>query len=158
VKRAAIASAAAGVTIENKTAGEGLFAVADADRLSQAVDHLLRGAIKTSEKGARILVRAAISAKGAREIAVRDHGRGLDADSLKKALSAFDEVHRGLDRSFAGPDIGLAIAKVFVEMQGGEFDIKSKLGEGTVVRILLPRADAAEPPAEDPVAALRRIA
>jgi two-component system cell cycle sensor histidine kinase PleC len=137
VERARVAATAAGVAVEDKTQGEGGAASADALRLGQALDHLLRAAIKASPSGARVLVRAGLSASGAPEIAVRDHGSGYDAPTLKRALSAFNEVHRGLDRSFAGPGVGLAIAKTFVEMQGGRFDIKSKEGEGTVIRVVL---------------------
>jgi two-component system cell cycle sensor histidine kinase PleC len=142
VRRVGVAAGAAGVIIENKTAGSVPPAMADPDRLSQAVDHLLRTAIKCSPRGARVLVRAAAGAQGAPEIAVRDHGAGLDAEGLKKALAVFDEVHRGLDRSLSGASLDLAIAKTFIEMQGGVFSIKSKPGEGTVVRASLPRGDA----------------
>jgi two-component system cell cycle sensor histidine kinase PleC len=142
VERARTAADAAGVAIENKTAGAIPPVLADAERLGQAVDHLLRIAIKSSPKGARVLARAAVSAAGAPEIAIRDHGAGLDAEGLKKALNVFNEVHRGLDRSFSGPGVELAIAKALIEMQGGEFAIKSKPGEGAVVRASLPRAEA----------------
>ncbi|HNS87154.1 MAG TPA: hypothetical protein PKH09_09645, partial [Parvularculaceae bacterium] len=65
------------------------------------------------------------------------------------ALTAFSEAHRGLDRSFAGPGIGLAIAKTFIEMQGGRFTVKSKIGEGTLIRMALPRPAAAAAPIAD---------
>lgn len=145
IARAGIAAAAAGVAIENKSADAVPAGWADAERLGQAIDHLLRAAIKSSSKGARILARAGVGANGAPEIAVRDHGVGLDVEGLKKALCVFDEVHRGLDRSFAGPGFGLAIAKTFIEMQGGRFEIKSRPGEGTVVRACLPRAPSRAP-------------
>jgi two-component system cell cycle sensor histidine kinase PleC len=150
VGRAGVAAAAAGVTVENRTSGAVPAALADRERLGQALDHLLRIAVKGSTKGGRILVRAAAAANGAPEIAVRDHGAGFDSASLRRALCAFDEVHRGLDRAFAGPGVGLAIAKTFIEMQGGRFDIKSRPGEGTVVRATLPKAEAAPAAAEYP--------
>lgn len=142
-ERARVAASGAGVQIEDKTQGAGPRASADAERLGQALDHLLRAAVKASPKGARILVRAGASQSGAPEIAIRDHGPGYDAKTLKRALAAFSEIHRGLDRSFEGPGVGLAIAKTFVEMQGGRFDIKSKEGEGTVIRVFMPPAAAA---------------
>lgn len=143
VERARVAAAAAGAVLENKTVGSVPAAWADAERLGQAVDHLLRTAIKSSPKGGRILIRATLGKDGLPEIAVRDHGAGFEPEALRKALGVFDEVHRGLDRSFSGAGVELAIAKTFVEMQGGRFHIKSKAGEGTVVRAVLPLADAA---------------
>jgi two-component system cell cycle sensor histidine kinase PleC len=147
VERAQVAAAAAGVAIELKGAPDGVEAFGDVKRAGQAVDHLLRTAVKASAKGSKILVRATANPNGWAEIAVRDNGAGLPDDAIKQALSVFDEVHRGLDRSFAGPGVGLAIAKTFVEMQGGRFDIKSRVGEGTIVRITLPPPQAAATPA-----------
>jgi signal transduction histidine kinase len=139
VKRAKIASDAAKVDFEIKSdADAAVSGWGDPVRLSQALDHVIRTAIRFSPEGARVLVRASADKDGWGEIAVRDRGAGLGPEEIEKALTAFDEVHRGLDRSFAGPGVGLAIAKSFIELQGGRFVIKSRPGEGTLVRIALP--------------------
>lgn len=138
VARAMIAAEAAGVKIENKTTEKRLGCFADAERAGQAIDHLLRVALRASPKGGKVFVRASVSDTGWPEVAVRDKGPGLSPEAIRDALSAFDQVHRGLDRSFAGPGVGYAIAKTFIEMQAGRFDIRSKLGEGVIVRVLLP--------------------
>ncbi len=142
VERAKIAAAAAKVTIETKAGGPAATGWGDETRTGQALDHVLRTAIRFSPEGARILVRAAPAADGWAEIAIRDRGPGMSDEEIEKALTAFAETHRGLDRSFAGPGIGLAIAKTFIEMQGGRFAVKSKAGEGTLVRIMLPPPEA----------------
>ncbi len=149
VSRARIAADAAKVTIDVKTDGAAAQGWGDAIRIGQALDHILRTAIRFSPEGGRVLVRAAMEKDGWAEIAVRDRGEGMTPEDIDKALKAFQETHRGLDRSFAGPGVGLAIAKTFVEMQGGRFSIKSKSGEGTLVRILLPPATQTAR-AEDP--------
>lgn len=141
VTRAGVAAGAAKVKIENKTAKGEIASWGDSQRIGQAVDHLLRTALHVSPEGGRILVRASAADGRWPEIAVRDYGAGFSRDEIKAALSAFDEVHRGLNRSFAGPGVGLAVAKTFIEMQGGIFEIKSKAGEGTIVRIMLPPAE-----------------
>ena len=143
VARAKIAADAGKVIIDLKSATSAVRGWGDAVRVSQAIDHVLRTAIKFSPEGSRILVRASTEKDGWAEIAVRDRGPGMGPDVVDKALNAFQETHRGLDRSFAGPGVGLAIAKTFVELQGGRFFIKSKPGEGTLVRIALPPPKAA---------------
>lgn len=145
VKRAKIAADAAKVVIDIKSEGAVAQGWGDNVRIGQALDHIIRTAIKFSPQGSRILVRAIAGGDGWAEIAVRDRGPGMQPEEIEKALSAFRETHRGLDRSFAGPGIGLAIAKTFVELQGGRFSVKSKPGEGTLVRIALPppQADSA---------------
>ncbi len=149
VKRAAIAASAAKMSIELKSESAAAEGWGDAVRMGQALDHVLRTAIKFAPAGTRVLVRASLDKDGWAEIAVRDRGPGMTDIEIEKALTAFRETHRGLDRSFAGPGIGLAIAKTFIEMQGGRFSIKSKIGEGTLVRISLPppKRDSAAAPA-----------
>lgn len=142
MSRATIAAQAGEVVLVRKGPAEGVIGVGDERRFGQAVDHLLRLAIKASPKGAKVLARAVFNERGEPEIAIRDHGPGLARETIDQALGAFEEIHRGLDRSFAGPGVGLAIAKTFIEMQGGRFEIKSRLGEGTLVRVVLPTAQA----------------
>ena len=144
VNRTKIAADAAGVSIEIKGDQSELRAWADEERVGQAVDHLLRVALKSSEHGERILVRVAEDDRGWAEIAVRDNGAGFNSEEIHAALNAFSEDHRGLDRSFDGPGIELAVAKTLIEMQGGRFSIKSKPGKGTLVRIAAPPKPALE--------------
>jgi two-component system cell cycle sensor histidine kinase PleC len=138
VKRAKIAADAAKVALDVKVEAAPASGWGDPVRLAQALDHVIRTAIRFSPQGSRILVRASADKDGWGEIAVRDRGHGLSPAEIDKALTAFSEDHRGLDRSFAGPGIGLAIAKSFVELQSGRFIVKSRPGEGTLVRIALP--------------------
>lgn len=64
----------------------------------------------------------------------------MSEQEIAEALNVFDQVHRGLDRSFSGPGVDYAVAKTFVELQNGRFLIKSRKGYGTLVRICLPIA------------------
>ncbi|MEL7491804.1 MAG: HAMP domain-containing sensor histidine kinase [Pseudomonadota bacterium] len=137
-ERMKITAKALNVSVVLKTEEEAIYAWVDEDRVSQAIDHLLRIALKASERGDQVFARIATDADGWPEIAVRDTGKGLSDAELNAALNAFAGVNRGLDRSFEGPGVELAIAKTFVEMQGGKFRIKSKVGKGTLVRASLP--------------------
>jgi len=150
VDRARIAADAGNVSIENKTGGDPILAWGDLERTAQSIDHIIRTAVKLSPENGRILVRAVEDSHGWVEIAVRDRSEGLAPDALSKVLNVFDEVHRGLDRSFEGPGVGLAIAKTFVEMQGGRFTINSRVGEGTLVQMAFP------PPKEEAGAPVAR--
>ena len=149
VNRAKIASDAANISIDVKSDGAAASGWGDPVRTGQALDHIVRTAVKFAPEGSRVLVRALTGDDGWGEIAVRDRGPGMTAEEIGKALTAFEGAHRGLDRSFAGPGIGLAIAKTFVETQGGRFSVKSKIGEGTLVRIALPPPQAASDAQDD---------
>jgi two-component system cell cycle sensor histidine kinase PleC len=148
-KRLKIAADAAKVAIDNKSGAGAVDGWGDSARLGQALDHVIRTAIKLSPQNGRVLVRAALDENGWAEIAVRDRSDGMSPETIARALNAFSETHRGLDRSFAGPGIGLAIAKTFIEMQGGHFHVASKIGEGTLVRLKLPPPKQQAAPAPD---------
>ncbi len=142
IDRARTRASAAEVSIERLDECGPVHGWGDPQRLGQAIDHLLQTAIKMSSKGGRILVRAATAKSDWAEIAIRDEGDGLDKEALYGALDIFKETLRGLDRSWMGPGVGYAIAKTFLEMQGGCFSIDSRVGEGTLVQISLPPAAA----------------
>ena len=148
MERAGVRAGAAAVAIERRDKGEDVLAWGDPERTEQALDHLLQIAIKSCERGGKVLVRACRNENGWGEVAVRDNGAGFGAEELREALEAFQQIHRGLDRSFAGPGVGYAVAKTFIEMQGGQFIVKSKPGQGTLVRMALPPPDKARAPAD----------
>lgn len=138
LRRASVRAAAADVTLERRDSGEPVRAWADGARAAQAIDHILQIAIKSCDAGGRVMTRARFNDDGNAEIAVRDNGAGFSADDLAAALTAFDQPNRGLDQSFAGPGVGFALAKTFIEMQGGQFHVESREGQGTLVVMSFP--------------------
>lgn len=156
IRRAEVRARAADVTINRIGEGETLLGWGDAQRFGQALDHMLQTAVKLSAKGGGVRVSASANAFGWTEVSVQDDGAGFTADEIETALDAFSEVHRGLDRSFLGPGVGYAVAKTFVEMQGGRFSIESSKGAGTTVRAALPPACREDRPARDQTAVAER--
>jgi len=117
---------------------------ADPERIGQALEHLLQTAIKScaidGRKKGKVFVRISTRRNGWLELQIRDDGTGFTEEELQYALNAFGEVHRGLHKPFTGPSVGIAIAKTFIEMQGGQFTIKSREGKGTLSTIAIPFA------------------
>lgn len=144
VERARVRAESAGVALKRQSERDEVIGWGDPERTAQAVDHLIQTAIKLSHEGGKVHVRASLAPNGWAEIAVRDEGDGFTEDDLAEALEAFTEIHSGLDRSFLGPGVGYAVAKTFIEMQGGKFMIESRAGQGTRARISLPAAQAGE--------------
>lgn len=105
----------------------------DADRIKQAFVNIISNAIKYTESGGMIDIHANIVGNEL-VIFVRDNGCGISEEDLprvkEKFFKANDRVH--------GNGIGLALADEVITKHGGTLDIKSKLGEGTIVRINLP--------------------
>ncbi|WP_411820546.1 HAMP domain-containing sensor histidine kinase [Hyphococcus formosus] len=142
IDRAKIRADAAGVEIIRRDGLADLSAWGDAARFSQSTDHLLNTAIKLSDEGGKIYVKVTKVDQGWIELAVRDEGDGFTKAELTEALDAFSHSNRGLDRSFSGPGVGYAVAKTFIELQGGRFSIESRKGQGTLAKISLPPVKA----------------
>jgi len=115
----------------------------DAERMGQALHHLLMTAIKSCEQGSKILVRLQPKGETMLSIQIRDNGRGFSDAEVQDALAAFGHANRGLNKPFDGPGVGLAIAKTFIEMQGGTFAIRSRKEKGTLISVSVPVADVA---------------
>jgi len=75
-------------------------------------------------------------------IAVRDSGSGIAPEALPRV---FERFYQGdASRAGAGAGLGLAIAQALVEGQGGEIDVESYAGAGSVFTVTLPRAVVGE--------------
>jgi two-component system phosphate regulon sensor histidine kinase PhoR len=73
-------------------------------------------------------------------LSVIDEGEGIAAEHLPRLTERFYRVDAGRSRSVGGTGLGLAIVKHIVGRHRGRLDIRSRLGEGTSVRVYLPRA------------------
>ena len=134
---------AAGVALERRDDARAGDAWGDPDRTRQVVDHLLQIAVRSSAPGETVAVKAYANPDGWPALAVRDAGAGFAPEDIREALDALNRVERGLNRPFAGPSVGYAVAKIFVDMQGGRFSIQSRKGRGTLAAIALPPAPEA---------------
>ena len=72
-------------------------------------------------------------------LCVRDSGRGMDADTLRRAGEPFFTTKR----PGRGTGLGLATTRDFVEASEGHFRIKSQPGQGTTVTLWLPVSPSA---------------
>ena len=109
----------------------------DARRLRQVFDHLLENSFAYTPEGGRILIHA----EGNKEravVIVSDNGPGMNMAEQTAALDRFGRVAEGRS-SEPALGLGLPLAKQFVEAHGGALSLVSEPGQGTLVRIELPR-------------------
>ena len=109
----------------------------DARRLRQVFDHLLENSFAYTPEGGRILIHA----EGNKEravVIVSDNGPGMNMAEQTAALDRFGRVAEGRS-SEPALGLGLPLAKQIVEAHGGTLSLVSEPGQGTLVRIELPR-------------------
>jgi signal transduction histidine kinase len=75
---------------------------------------------------------------------VADNGLGMDAETSEKIFTPFFSL-----KGEKGTGLGLFISNKIIDQHGGEIMVKSKLGQGTLFRILIPKLQAESVPAPD---------
>lgn len=115
-----------------------LAAQGDDDLLLEIVANLAANAASHTTQG-RITLSAAIEGRWV-VIEVRDTGSGIDPT---QHAHLFERFYRPGGRDSARFGLGLAIVRDAVTAIGGEIELDSAPGEGTAVRVRLPRAPRA---------------
>ncbi|MEL7231862.1 MAG: HAMP domain-containing sensor histidine kinase, partial [Pseudomonadota bacterium] len=117
----------------------GVVALGDVGACERIVENLVSNAIKYSDAGGRVFV------TGERDgawviLSVADDGTGIGAADLAKLAEPFTQAgHTGARE---GTGIGLALVKRLVELQKGEFRIRTAAGRGTQMIVKLPAYNA----------------
>ncbi|WP_448605806.1 sensor histidine kinase [Neorickettsia risticii] len=109
----------------------------DHKRVKQVILNILSNSIKFTNEDGLIKI-SIIRLPSEIEIEISDNGVGIPEKDIAKALSVFGQSNTELSRKYDGAGIGLPLSKKLVELMGGAFEIESKEGSGTVVKIRLP--------------------
>jgi PAS domain S-box-containing protein len=105
---------------------------ADEKRLRQILLNLLSNAVKFTDRG-RVTLRARFVPPARVAFEVRDTGVGIAADELKSIFEPFEQAGN-VQRRQAGTGLGLTISRQYVRLMGGEIEVESELGRGSVFR------------------------
>ena len=118
-----------------KVPEEEIIIMADAGLLKQAVRILTDNAAKYTKEGDEIILSAGRTEGGEPYLQVQDTGVGIAQSEIPHIFDRFyrsDEV-----RSTAGTGLGLSIAKWIVDKHGGHFEVITREGLGTRIRIVM---------------------
>lgn len=119
------------------------------EKVSRVLQNLVENAIRHTPAGGEIQMRAAVR-DGSVIITVRDSGEGIAPEDLPHIFERFYRGEKSRARSYdsaddkesftsSGAGLGLAIARGLVEAHGGRIWAESAPGQGTEVKVLLPK-------------------
>ncbi len=115
--------------------------------LEQAVVNLVDNAVKYSEPGGRVCVRASQNGEAA-FIRVQDWGCGIERKHLARLFERFYRVDKARSRELGGTGLGLAIVRHIALVHQGSVSVESEVGKGSTFSISLPLL---QPEAQTPV-------
>ena len=113
---------------------------ADGHELERVLVNLVGNAIKFTPDGGRIDLSLHADPERA-VITVADTGLGIAADELEQLFGRFFRASSAIDNAIQGTGLGLSIAHAIVTAHGGTIGVESQPGEGTTMRVSLPRDD-----------------
>ena len=111
----------------------------DEGRIEQVLQNIIDNSIRYTDTGT-IHLKMFKTIDGCC-IEIKDTGIGIPAEDLDKIKQRFFRVNKARTRKDGGTGLGLAIAEKLVNLHGGNLQIDSKLGKGTIVQIHLPVLD-----------------
>jgi two-component system capsular synthesis sensor histidine kinase RcsC len=113
----------------------------DRHRISQILMNLLSNATKFTDSGAIALRAEWEGGEGPRSglrLSVSDSGIGISAGNLQHILEPYAQADGSVSRRFGGTGLGLALCKRLTDLMGGQIEIDSEPGIGSIFTVALP--------------------
>ncbi|MCB1305950.1 MAG: response regulator, partial [Leptospiraceae bacterium] len=110
-------------------------------RLKQVISNLLVNALKYTEHGSvrlRIFPVSSFHPSPGLLVEVEDSGRGIRSENIQRIFESFVQEEFAGKPGQGGVGLGLSISKALVERMGGQLEILSDIGKGTIARFSIP--------------------
>jgi len=138
-----------GITLVRHLAGGLPKVMGDPNQLEQVFLNLISNARDAIDDAAgrkkELTIRSSISEDGGAPsvvVSVKDTGTGIPPENLSKIFEPFFST-KPVGK---GTGLGLSLCFGIVEAHGGKIDIKSKVGEGTEISVILPTRESGKEP------------
>ena len=125
---------------------------ADERAVRQIILNLLSNAVKFTPRGGEIVVSVGWTAGAGQYVSVKDNGPGIAEAEIPVVLSTFGQGSVAMKSAEQGTGLGLPIVQALVRLHNGEFQLLSKLREGTESIAVFPQSRVLEvmPALDDP--------
>ncbi len=106
----------------------------DPNQLTQIMTNLLSNACRYTNEGGDLVIDLRKS-NGVIELSLKDTGIGIPKEDMPYIFERFYRSEKSRDRATGGMGVGLTIVKKLVEMNSGQVEIESEVGQGTTVTL-----------------------
>ncbi|MDH5506237.1 MAG: GAF domain-containing sensor histidine kinase [Anaerolineae bacterium] len=130
-------AAAKNISLNAKLPATPVSLEADGEKIGIALNHLVKNAITYVDEGGKVEITAE-EMPGHAKVSVKDNGVGIPEKDLGRVFERFFQVEDHMTRRHGGMGLGLSVAKMMVEMHGGEIEVESVVGEGSTFSVRLP--------------------
>ncbi|HEY1771018.1 MAG TPA: ATP-binding protein [Chthoniobacterales bacterium] len=110
---------------------------ADEGRVQEVLYNLIDNAVKYSDPGGRIIVRAWRDGERI-GFSVADTGVGISGRDLPRIFERFYRTDQSRERERGGTGLGLSIVKHIAQLHSGSVEAESTPGRGTILRMYFP--------------------
>jgi two-component system phosphate regulon sensor histidine kinase PhoR len=110
------------------------------NEILSAMANLVNNAVRYTPAGGRVEVEWRMRANGCAEFEVRDTGPGIAREHIPRLTERFYRVDGSRSRDTGGTGLGLSIVKHVIQRHGGELEIQSEWGKGSIFRLVFPAA------------------
>ena len=129
------------ITIQPFSAQKEIKTMVDPDRITQVLDNIVGNAISYAGENSEVKFDIDDN-ENMVKIIVSDTGKGISEEDLPYVFDSFYRADTARTPGDCHSGLGLSIARKLVEAHGGNLTVSSKIGEGTSVSIVLPKAMA----------------
>ncbi len=114
--------------------------IGDVIKLNDIMGNLVSNAVKFTNSGfVRITARkiTETEAKIVINFAVADSGIGIRKEDMKKIFKSFTQANDSITRDYGGTGLGLSLSSKLIKLLGGEIEVSSESGKGSVFEFML---------------------
>jgi signal transduction histidine kinase len=138
------------VRLQTNFDSQPVVAEVNASQVQQVLLNLIVNARQAMEAGGQITVSVRAAGDGLTgEIAVRDTGRGIPAETLRKIFDPYFTTKTADAQGQGGTGLGLSLAREVIEAHHGRIRVESTVGQGTTFILKLPLLKHKTAPAAD---------
>jgi signal transduction histidine kinase len=110
----------------------------DGDKLKHILQNLINNAVKFTDEGSITFTARYFPETKVAEFKVADTGIGIEQKMLPSIFERFQQLDSSETRKQGGVGLGLYIVKKYTEVLGGQIQVKSELGKGSIFTVTIP--------------------